>query len=86
MRQTKFSGWVRDYGVTKLHEALGKEGCAVTKGLVYQWLRGDCEPRGKKIRALVRIGGGKISTDDIFAHFSGDHDHAAAGRHSISTR
>jgi len=68
---TKFEQWVKQYGVQNLVDALRKRGMeyAVTYSAVYQWLRGEHEPRPKKIRALADISAGAITVQDIHDHF-----------------
>lgn len=75
--ETKFEQWVKQFGVIALCDAMRKRGLdyAITYSAVYQWLRGDHEPRPKKIRALAEISAGAISVQDIHDHF---HQKAAA--------
>jgi len=74
---TKFEQWVKQFGVSNLVDEMRKRGqdYAVTYSAVYQWCRGEHEPRPKKIRALAEISGGAISVQDIHDHF---HARAAA--------
>lgn len=69
--ETKFEQWVKQFGVIALCDEMRKRGLeyAITYSAVYQWLRGDHEPRPKKIRALAEISAGAISVQDIHDHF-----------------
>lgn len=69
--ETKFEQWVKQYGVSALCDAMRKRGLdyAITYSAVYQWLRGEHEPRPKKIRVLAEISAGAISVQDIHDHF-----------------
>ena len=75
---TKFERWVKEYGVAKLVKDLADLGpyYAATFSAVYQWLRGETEPRAAKIRGLVNLSGGKITLQDVHDHM----DAARAGR------
>jgi len=68
---TKFEQWVKQYGVSNLVDAMRKRGqdYAVTYSAIYQWCRGEHEPRPKKIRALAEISEGAITVQDIHDHF-----------------
>jgi len=67
---TKFADWVRQTGVGTIAERLRELGpsCSVTETAVYQWVRGDHEPRPAKIRGLVKISEGEITFDDVNHH------------------
>lgn len=68
---TRFQAWARKYGPTRLAERLTAMGpdTMVTFGAVYNWIRGEHEPRGPKVRAMVELSRGEISSDDIQDHF-----------------
>lgn len=76
-QETKFEQWVKQFGVSNLVDEMRKRGqdYAVTYSAVYQWCRGEHEPRPKKIRALAEISAGAITVQDIHDHF---HARAAA--------
>lgn len=78
--ETKFEQWVKKIGVSALCDEMRKRGLeyAVTYSAVYQWLRGEHEPRPKKIRALAEISAGAISVQDIHDHFQAKAALAAA--------
>jgi hypothetical protein len=69
--QTKLELWAKQFGVQNIVDAMRAKGVdyAVTYSAVYQWIRGEHEPRPKKIRALAEISGGAISVQDIHDHF-----------------
>lgn len=69
--ETKFEQWAKQFGVSNLVDAMRAKGIdyAITYSAVYQWLRGEHEPRPKKIRALAEISAGAISVQDIHDHF-----------------
>lgn len=71
MSETKFEQWVKKFGVMNLVDEMRRRGpdYAVTYSAVYQWCRGEHEPRPKKIRALAEISAGAISVQDIHDHF-----------------
>lgn len=71
MTETKFSEWVKQFGVMNLVDEMRKRGpdFAVTYSAVYQWCRGEHEPRPKKMRAMAEISAGTISVQDIHDHF-----------------
>lgn len=84
--ETKFEKWVKDYGVGQLVVAMRERGAdyAVTYSAVYQWLRGEHEPRPRKMRALAAVSDGAITVQDIHDHFEGkisERETAAAGVH-----
>lgn len=68
---TKFSHWLKDFGVANVVAEMNKRGrdVGVTLSAVYQWERQEHEPRPKKQRALVEISGGKLTLQDIADHF-----------------
>lgn len=68
---TKFEKWVKEFGVGALVIAIRDKHpeCAVTYSAIYQWLRGEHEPRPKKMRALVSVSQGAITLQDIHDHF-----------------
>lgn len=70
-QETKFERWVKQFGVSNLVDEMRKRGqdYAVTYSAVYQWCRGEHEPRPKKIRALAEISAGAITVQDIHDHF-----------------
>lgn len=70
-QETKFVQWVKQFGVQNLVDAMRGLGpdFAVTYSAVYQWCRGEHEPRPKKIRALAEISNGAITVQDIHDHF-----------------
>ena len=69
--ETKFEKWVKEFGVGQLVHAMRdySPDCAVTYSAIYQWLRGEHEPRPKKMRALAAVSNGAITTQDIHDHF-----------------
>jgi hypothetical protein len=69
---TKFSRWVKSFGVLKLSEALTDRGkaTAVSYSAVYRWTRGENEPRGPKMRLLVELSKGELSHQDVHDHFA----------------
>ncbi len=71
-QETKFEQWVKQFGVSNLIDEMRKRGqdYAVTYSAVYQWCRGDHEPRPKKIRVLAEIAAGAITLQDIHDHFT----------------
>jgi len=77
--ETKFEKWALKYGVANLVSAMKARGPndSVTYSAVYQWLRGQHEPRPRKMRAMVEISAGEITLNDIAAHFESK-AHAAA--------
>jgi hypothetical protein len=70
--ESNFQRWVMDFGPRKLASELTRIGrdVAVTRGTVYQWLNREREPRPAKIRALVEIGQGRITFEDVHQHFA----------------
>jgi len=67
--ETKFQMWVAEYGAQKLAVAMTADGADVTVRAIYEWLRGRYEPRGKKLRSLVHLADGRVTFDDVAAHF-----------------
>lgn len=78
---SKFSRWATSYGATRIAGELTKLGPAtqVTFSAVYSWIRGEYEPRGPKIRALIRLSNGSVTHRDIQDHFA----KAAAARDQV---
>jgi hypothetical protein len=69
--ETKFEQWVRRYGVSNLVHAMHALGpdYAVTFSAIYQWIRGQHEPRPAKIRGVVKIADGALTLEDVHQHF-----------------
>lgn len=70
-QESKFEQWAKQRGVSNIVDEMRKRGqdYAITYSAVYQWLRGEHEPRPKKIRALAEISAGAITVQDIHDHF-----------------
>lgn len=68
--ETKFGIWVQKTGVSTITERMKTLGpsCTITPAAVYQWVRGDHEPRPSKIRGLVKISDGELTFDDVNQH------------------
>lgn len=68
---TKFQQWAKTYGVAEIVRELrtGGRETTVTFGTVYQWLRGEHEPRGPKCRLMVAMSNGALSLEDLAQHF-----------------
>lgn len=64
--KTKFGAWVREYGVTRLQNALG-DGVPVSKGSIYFWVRGCLQPRPKHAQQIVALSEGALTLDDVYA-------------------
>lgn len=71
VEQTKFSKWLKDFGIQNLVSAMREKGpdYAITISAAYQWARREHEPRPKKARALIEISRGAITLQDIADHF-----------------
>jgi hypothetical protein len=67
--ETKFQMWVAEFGARELADAMTRDGATVTVRAVYEWLRGQNEPRGKKLRSIVRLSSGRLTFEDLAAHF-----------------
>jgi hypothetical protein len=68
---TKFSCWVLSYGIDNLAKDLGQvnPGARCTPRSVRHWLKGSHEPRRERIRGIVKIASGEVTTDDVLMHF-----------------
>jgi len=64
MRQTKFAGWVTNFGVGKL----ARDACC-TRFAVYKWLRGESIPRTDRLLVITHLAAGELSNADLFEHF-----------------
>lgn len=67
--ETKFESWVKGYGVRRLVTEMRAQGHSITESGVYHWLRGQHEPRGPKVRSMVKLAAGGITSQDIMDHF-----------------
>lgn len=78
--ETKFSRWVKTFGVADLAAKMtALDGITLTTSAIYQHLRGETEPRPTKARGYVKLSGGKLKFQDI-------HDHVEAVRASRAQR
>ena len=80
MSKSKFGNWVLSYGVDNLATALASVNprIACTPQCVRRWLRGVHEPRHERMRAIVKVSGGAVTTDDVLDHFDLTREHANA--------
>jgi hypothetical protein len=67
---TKFAVWIKAYGAQRLAVAMTNRGETVSFSMVYQWARGEHEPRGPKQRLMVKLADGALSLQDIADHFA----------------
>jgi hypothetical protein len=65
---TKFGRWVERQSVARVARGLEGVGFIVTRGAVYEWLRGASRPRPDHADALVRVSGGAITLRDVYDH------------------
>jgi len=66
--RTRFGSWVGEVTVSGIVSALSSDPeLSVTRGAVYQWLRGH-SPTATRARALVKLSGGRLSFDEIYSH------------------
>jgi hypothetical protein len=68
---TKFYDWLFKYGAKKLATDLTARGpdTKVTVRAVYGWAKGEHEPRGAKLRAIVDLSRGELTHEDVQQHF-----------------
>ena len=65
--KTRFGRWVAGYGVSNIVRSLQPDTfLRVTPNAVYAWLSGHA-PHPNRARALVKISGGAIRLQDIYA-------------------
>jgi hypothetical protein len=65
---TRFGQAVGEIGVPTIVEGLKSDPeTRITKGGVYEWLRGHC-PTTERAEALVRISEGKLTMEMIYSH------------------
>lgn len=68
----KFVAWVRSYTIHRLHQSIG-----VTRGAIYQWIRGENPPREDNARAILLLsarfpeGVGALTYEDIYGRVEG---------------
>lgn len=69
--RTKFERFVEEITARELAVQLANRGTSTraSLGVIYAWIRGEHEPRSPKRRAIVQISRGKLTLEDIDAHF-----------------
>ncbi len=66
--RTRFGSWVGQVTVSAIVSGLSSDPeLSVTRGAVYQWLRGH-SPTATRARALVKLSEGRLSFDEIYSH------------------
>lgn len=63
---TRFGAWVEEYRVSQLAFMLRSKGHSVTAQAIYQWLRGETQPRPPIARDIAELSG--LSTDEVYSH------------------
>jgi DNA-binding transcriptional regulator YdaS (Cro superfamily) len=71
MQVSKFRSWILIYGIDNLTVAIRSVNprAAVSRRSVERWIVGTHEPRGERMRAIVRVAGGEVSANDVLEHF-----------------
>ena len=65
---TRFGRWISSIGVERLAERLTRQGHPVTPAAVYGWLAARTQPRFGHLVALIRLGQGRLTLQDINQH------------------